>query len=264
MKKILIVTIISAFSATAFCTSNPQAKKTAIERVKALEIGRQKLAAKAGGMMERPGSRNGRLVFFNSQKVVDISNLYEVAALFEEFTQVKVDVVSGKSECPSEIKRSQNANLILVVVDDPSRPASLIALDDGWAMVNVNKIQENLPNGAFKSVLLSARFRKEVIKIFAVLSGGYLSQFPGNLMSANKPSDLDAFDEFIPGDFLNKILQNYRTIGVTPPQFSTYRSACHHGWAPAPTNDIQKAIWDKVHAAPKTPMKIEFDPKKGR
>ena len=34
--------------------------------------------------------------------------------------------------------------------------------------------------------------------------------------------------------------------------------------APAPTNEFQKAVWDKVHAIPQNPMKIEFDPKKGR
>ena len=44
---------------------------------------------------------------------------------------------------------------------------------------------------------------------------------------------------------------------------STYKKACQEGWVSAPTNDIQKAIWDKVHAAPKNPMKIEFDSKKG-
>ena len=52
--------------------------------------------------------------------------------------------------------------------------------------------------------------------------------------------------------------------GVTPARKGIYEAACQQGWAPAPTNDIQKAIWDKVHAVPATPMKIEFDPKKGR
>ncbi len=264
MKKILIAVILAIFSASSFCADKPQVKKSAVERVKAIEAGRQKIAAKAGGMIERPGSRSGRLVFFNSQNIVDNSNLLEVAAIFEEFTQVKVDVVYGKAGCPSEIKKEQKANLILLVIDDPKQPASLIALDDGWAIVNVNKIQDGLPNGPFKSVFLSARFRKEVIRIFAVLSGGSLSQFTGNIMSANKPSDLDAFDEFIPGDFLNKILRNYRSIGVTPPQFATYRSACHQGWAPAPTNAVQKAIWEKIHAMPTEPLKIKPETKKVR
>ena len=43
-----------------------------------------------------------------------------------------------------------------------------------------------------------------------------------------------------------------------------YSAAVQEGWAPTPTDTVQKAIWDKVNATPKTPMKIEFDPKKGR
>ena len=52
--------------------------------------------------------------------------------------------------------------------------------------------------------------------------------------------------------------------GIEKFEYGTYEEACMMGVAPPPTNDIQKAIWDKVHAAPKNPMKIEFDPKKGR
>ena len=29
---------------------------------------------------------------------------------------------------------------------------------------------------------------------------------------------------------------------------STYRKACREGWAPAPTNDVQKAIWEDINA----------------
>ena len=62
----------------------------------------------------------------------------------------------------------------------------------------------------------------------------------------------------------NKMINNAKLMGVAVRRRVSYRKACQEGWAPAPTNDIQKAIWDKVHAVPATPMKIEFDPKKGR
>ena len=78
-------------------------------------------------------------------------------------------------------------------------------------------------------------------------------------------ADLDAMpNKFIhPASFF-KARPYFDMCGVTPARKGTYESACQQGWAPAPTNDIQKAIWDKVHAVPATPMKIEFDPKKGR
>ena len=43
----------------------------------------------------------------------------------------------------------------------------------------------------------------------------------------------------------------------------TYRRACEQGWAPQPTNDVQKAIWAEFHTKPTEPMQIKFDPKKG-
>ena len=47
-----------------------------------------------------------------------------------------------------------------------------------------------------------------------------------------------------------------------PGKRSVYRKACEEGWAPAPTNDVQKAIWDKVHAMPTEPIKIKPETKK--
>ena len=48
--------------------------------------------------------------------------------------------------------------------------------------------------------------------------------------------------------------------GVTPHYRCPYFKACEEGWAPAPTNEYQRAVWEKVHAIPDKPMKIEFDP----
>ena len=39
-------------------------------------------------------------------------------------------------------------------------------------------------------------------------------------------------------------------LGVVPAETATYRQACREGWAPAPTNDVQRAIWDRYRAAP--------------
>ena len=55
-----------------------------------------------------------------------------------------------------------------------------------------------------------------------------------------------------------------RAIGVKPAEKTTYRKACHEGWAPPPTNEVQKAIWEQIHSSPDKPIKIEFDPKKDK
>ena len=78
-------------------------------------------------------------------------------------------------------------------------------------------------------------------------------------------SDLDDITDYrLPMDSLTRCKNYLESCNVTPYKRTIYRKAVEEGWAPAPTNDIQKAVWDDVHAAPKNPMKIEFDPKKGR
>ena len=83
-------------------------------------------------------------------------------------------------------------------------------------------------------------------------------------MSTASVKDLDTVQEFIPIDMGARWTDYLKNLGVTPAYQRTYKQACIEGWAPNPTNEYQKAIWDRVHAAPKNPMKIEFDPKKGR
>ena len=85
------------------------------------------------------------------------------------------------------------------------------------------------------------------------------------MQTVMKSEDLDKLltDGFT-FDMASSINENLQALGMHPERKVPYIKAVKEGWAPAPTNDIQKAIWDKVHAAPKNPMKIEFDPKKGR
>ena len=56
----------------------------------------------------------------------------------------------------------------------------------------------------------------------------------------------------------------WKRFGVKKERRIPYRVACQEGWAPAPTNEFQKAIWEQVHAIPDKPIKIEFDPKRDK
>jgi len=83
-------------------------------------------------------------------------------------------------------------------------------------------------------------------------------------MNAATMRDLDHAEENVPIDMVDFYVTYLKALGVKPAEKTTYRKACREGWAPAPTNEVQQAIWDKVHQIPANPMKIEFDPKKGR
>ena len=85
------------------------------------------------------------------------------------------------------------------------------------------------------------------------------------LRPAKTLAELDAISATTPWPLQhNAMVDRLEKRGVKMVKVGTYRQACQEGWAPAPKNDEQKAIWNQVHAIPDKPIKIEFDPKKDK
>ena len=107
-----------------------------------------------------------------------------------------------------------------------------------------------------------SRYRKELIRAVCYAAGTPVTQFKGNIFTIAKARDLDHCPEMIPIDTMQRTAFRLKDLGVMPSYKTTYRKACVDGWAPAPTNEYQKAIWDKVHAMPTAPIKIKPETKK--
>ena len=64
----------------------------------------------------------------------------------------------------------------------------------------------------------------------------------------------------------DKVQSTCQTLNVDMLRKVSYKRACIEGWAPAPTNDIQKAIWEQAKAdkerGPTNPIKIPPPKKK--
>ena len=140
-------------------------------------------------------------------------------------------------------------------------PAILVAPENRWAIVNIAPIATEQRPAYFE-----ARVKKELTRGFSYLCGATNSQFPRALTRGIVDhADLDKNPDFgLPIDVLQRFRTYMETLGVRPAVISTYRKACQEGWAPAPTNEVQQAVWDKIHTIPAEPMKIEFDPKKDK
>ena len=137
---------------------------------------------------------------------------------------------------------------------------SICAPESKWSVINVSPLQTD------KIPFFKARVERSIVRGIVPLLCGADSQYPLCLMSAvHKPADLDRFiNAKLPIDVIARFKQNFKALGLGSWTISTYRKACQEGWAPAPTNDIQKAIWDKVHAMPTAPIKIKPETKKVR
>ncbi len=220
--------------------------------------------SRAGGRILRPGSRRGSIVVVNSQKKVASAALDAVAENLRVKLGLNARVVDGERvsvETASKAKKALGAEVAVFVVEDGALPASLVAREERWGIVNLTRLEE----GGIDGVRRFGRLRAEVMRTIALVCGAGDSQFPGSLMTiGDRPGDLDLVAGELPVDVMNKMVASLAGIGVTPASFATYRRACREGWAPEPTNAVQKAIWDEIRAIPDQPMKIEFDPKKGR
>ncbi len=242
LNDICMVVALGVLSAAAFAQGQNDPKLSYEERI-----------ARAGGEVLKPGTFSGKVSIVNQQKRIPDLDCSAVAARFAEATRCNIVADDGA-----------NAVVKLYVIDDPKEPVVLLAPEDHWGRLNIAKMVGDLPSERARERFFASRARKMMLKSLSLLIGGGSSQFPGNVMNVATIRDLDQCQESIPIDMADNYIAYLKAIGVTQAEKTTYRKACREGWAPAPTNDVQKAIWDKVHAVPATPMKIEFDPKKGR
>ncbi len=218
-----------------------------------------------GGLLISPKSFKGRAVILNAQTDVSHKEIVSAAATLAKYSEC--NVVAEKTEVtqsPVEAKKTLSANLLIIVVADKTTPAMLIAPEDNWGYVNVSKLTDDLKSKRSKAKFSPIRARKEIIRAFSLLAGGGSSQFNGNLMNAHNIRETDYMDESIPVDMISYWQRHLKAIGITRKVSKTYLDACEEGWAPAPTNDIQRAIWNEVYKVPDKPITINFDPKKDK
>lgn len=223
---------------------------------------RIKRLKRLGGQIQRPNTGLGKIAVVNAQKLVDFNSASAFVANFSSQTQLKVELQETEEVTPQTVGEKMKAMgvqvAVFIVANEKCPVRLLTAPEDGWAIVNVAAIASD----GVKGKILESRVRKETLRAIMVASGAMNSQFPGSIMGAvTKPADFDKMSEDIPLDVIGRALESLEKIGVTPAMWTNYRKACNEGWAPAPTNEYQKAIWDKIHELPSKPLKIEFDPK---
>ena len=255
MKK-AVLAAAAVFACVAHAADNGEGHRlTALERKAKLEA---VVNERAGGFIEKPGSGRGSIVYVNCQTNAPKAWIEESIAYFKEMTKFNIVYEEGAFDL-REPKFS--GNVAIFVVEDESLPVMLVAPEGRWAMVNIAVLaQEKRP------MFFEQRTKKELSRAFAYLCGATASQYDRSLTRGLRNlSELDKNRDYeLPMDIINRFWGYMKPLGVVPAERATYLKACQDGWAPQPTNEYQQAIWDKVHAMPEKPMKIEFDPKNGR
>lgn len=254
--KTLIVSILVAFSLSSFAEKPPfdinEKPKTEEERQIRKAWFEKKQLEHTGGFIVRPGTQAGEIVYVNCQNRADRKWIDESVDYFKKQTKFNITVKEGGVFNLANPKIEGNASLF--IVDDAALPPILLAPESRWAMVNIASLTTNKP------VFFEARVKKALTRGFALLCGASNSQYPLCLTGGiTGPAGLDkCIDLRLQADVLSRFPSYMAAFGVRPASISTYRQACKEGWAPAPTNEVQTAIWNRVHEIPSEPLKIEF------
>lgn len=252
--KTLAVVVLALASAVAVADEAAAPAKNA-------EPQKKSLANVLGGKIDRPRSQQGRIAVLDTQSETSPKNIAEVVKNLSGLTGFKITTEKVAAGKPATLKETSGANAVIVVVANDDDPPMLVAPEDCWAVVNVRKLRKGLPDNALAPKIFDTRCRKEISRAFHILCGGFGSPYKSNVVNVARVEDFElASEEGLPYDTV-LIIKNYmKTLGVTPVESVFYRTAVKEGWAPAPTNDAQKAVWEKVKEAkekgPSNPIKI--------
>jgi len=212
---------------------------------------------KIGGIVVESMAGRPEVVILDMQKSKSESKVAsEVAASMQVMFRIPVREIENAPATAGQDPLAVAASLAtqtnrvaaIVLCEDVKLPSLLIAPEGRWAVVNIAPLKADAPSPK----VLEARVRKEIWRAASFAMGAANSAFPLCLMKpVFKPTDLDALPvSMISAEPLSGIRQQFKAQGVVPVRQSSYRKACEEGWAPPPTNDIQRAIWEKA-AKPK-------------
>ena len=243
MKKLMVVV---AFAVVIPTVVDATAVSTNVAASRARK--RERFIRNTGGYVYKREPNAGQFTFVNAQRRVSADGFAEVQSELMRFFSIDVVFREGTFD-------GKGDKGFVYIIDDPSRPGLVVVPEEGWATVNVAKYGDKN---------LAERVNKELWRAFSFVCGAADTGTAHCLLRPIfKPEDLDSDDAktISPVPLMN-MDAHIKAMGIKKFLRTTYKQACISGWAPAPTNDIQKAIWDKVHAMPTEPIKIKPETKK--
>ena len=203
---------------------------------------------RTGGIVENRAAAKGKIVFLDAGAAAGDA-LKDVVKLIDQEFRCNVEVSATESEFTIsgavETRKRLSANVLVAVVDNPALPMTLNAPEARWGIVNVAPLKLDAPSPETYKL----RVQRAVLRGFGYVCGAANSSMACLMYPAFRAEDLDdaASQNFSP-DTVMRIEDQFKAIGIVQYPRTTYKTAALAGWAPTPTNDAQRAIWDMVQA----------------
>lgn len=261
--KVILMVALAASAAGAF--AKDEEAKSAKKRPPVPYRETQAYQRRMGGDLIQPNTMQGKFIVFDAVGLTNsvdavVRGIKAIYHLDASATDLKKTPAAGEL---TRVLKDNKANAAIFLVDDNGMPSFLLAPEDGWALVNVAGLKTK------ETKLYAERVDKELWRAFAFVCGAGITSTPGCVMNpVHSVWDVDALMSNMISPSAGQGMDfAMKKMGLRPFRRVTYRQACKEGWAPAPTNDFQKAIYESVKEgkdAPTKGMKIKFDPKAGK
>ena len=264
VKRCMIGAVVAAAVAWCSCARAADAAAgTATTNAVDKAVLHQRMLERTGGIITVPGK--GKIVVMNGQRRIAETTVRLFADNLASIFRARVDVepIDGFTVVGAdEQRRGRQANVAFYLVEDSSLPISLVSMEGRWAAINVSKVADR----DVSAETLKKRTMRELQRVMKAL----MTSVVVNGDTAQIVIKGDDLDEVAGGVITPAVMVEMLTglpaWGITPERTSTYKRACRQGWAPAPTNEFQKAIYEQVKAdkerGPTNPITIQPPKKK--
>ena len=120
--------------------------------------------AYAGGIVRKTEGK-GRIVYANLQQTVDTKDIEKTMNVLGKYLRVRIDTLDAKAEDVTDVNKyllGNDAKAVVIVVDNATDPAILVAPEDKWAKVNI---------GRFKDSNVKSRTQMELLRALSDFTG---------------------------------------------------------------------------------------------
>jgi len=246
MKRILVALVVSIMGINLVADT---VGTNVLSKAERRRIRREQRIIREGGLIIKPNL--GREIrFVDAQKIVAHTVVENAAKSVGEVVNVPFKVTSMEAEEPfalaEKVAKEKSVGAAVLLIHDDKMPSVVVAPEKSWAIVNVKPLADDFPP---KNVL-ALRAQKELVRAAAwALGAGESMMKPCIMQYEPTVADLDANRLLVPSpDPLMRMVNGALARGIDTIREDTYKRACQEGWAPPPTNDVQRAVWDQVKA----------------
>lgn len=206
-----------------------------------------------GGRINNFATQKGDVYFLNAQKRVPAEPLAKRIQSMTDYFRSRFSVKAWDKpitlDNAAATLKECGGNAAVFIVDDPKIPVAILsAPETNWIFLNVAALAADKPDAE----KLMERTRRELWRAIGFMLGNGSVADVCVMKSVNSLEELDNLGAEAPSSGpLIFISRRLRAIGVEPYQCTTYAKALQEGWAPMPTNEIQKAVYERYLEAKK-------------